>query len=477
MTVNLSYDSNLSRVNIQVTDLPFDSGSIRIERSTNGFYWETVRGGVSLPVSGGVASLSDAEFSADVENTYRVVPVDPVAGLHLPGTTGSYASTPDHASLDITGDIDIDIDVDPDTWASGSTQVLVSKASTGPGGQRSWVFSIRSTGELGFGYSTDGTSLTTLASTVQAPTGGRLQIRAAFDADDGSGGHVARFYHRDPGVSTWTPLGDPVTGSGAVTLFSSSHPIEVGANESGTSSMLAGSVYSATVWDGIGGIGGTVVADPDFTDQDMDQTSFTDDAGRTWTVNGDAYIVGTETDSITPSLDGVAWIKSIRHPFLNRPIHKVLAGGGQEIGRAARGGVFQVQGRSVPIAVTDVRSSRSFNLTVQVADEESARDMDLILASGDIFFIHVPPELTEHMAGGYVRIGDTVQHRVADTIRWRFEMPCTVVAQPGPGVVGGTLTWGTVLNLYGSWNNVLAANATWADLLATVGSPDDLVTL
>jgi hypothetical protein len=185
----------------------------------------------------------------------------------------------------------------------------------------------------------------------------------------------------------------------------------------------------------------------------------------------------SETASITPSLAGRPWLKSIRHPFLNRAIHRVLAGGGQDLGRASRGGVFEVQGRSVSIAVTDVRSSREFTITVQVADEEAARDMDLVLASGDVFFLHVPPEVTPHMSGGYVRIGNVSQHRVSDTIRWRFTLPCKIVAPPGPGVVGGTMTYGALLNLYGGYQNVLAANATYADLLALMASPDDLVVI
>lgn len=182
-----------------------------------------------------------------------------------------------------------------------------------------------------------------------------------------------------------------------------------------------------------------------------------------------------EVASITPSLDGKVWLKSIRHPFLNRPVFKVLAVSGQDIGRATRGGAHEVAGRSAPIAVTDVRGSKSFTITVQAEDEAAAATIDLVLASGDVFLIHVPPEKAPHVQGGYVVIGDTSQYRPADTVRWRFTLPCRVVVPPGPGVVGTTLTWGTVMNQFGSWEALLAAYPTWSVLLQAVGSPDDLV--
>jgi hypothetical protein len=182
-----------------------------------------------------------------------------------------------------------------------------------------------------------------------------------------------------------------------------------------------------------------------------------------------------EVASITPSLDGKVWFKSIRYPFLNRPLFRILDQG-DNIGRPARGGVFDIDGRSTPIAVTDLRGSQAFTLVIQTPDVIAARDMDLLLTSGDIFLIHVPPGPCP-VQGGYVWIDTTSQQRPTTQTRWRFVLPCKVVTPPGPDVVGATLTWGTVERLYGSWTALLAANPTWADLLATVGSPDDLVVL
>jgi hypothetical protein len=60
------------------------------------------------------------------------------------------------------------------------------------------------------------------------------------------------------------------------------------------------------------------------------------------------------TTTITPSQSGV-WFKSITRPFLNRAVTVVDH---TDIERPARMGVFNVIGRSFPIAVTGVRGSR-----------------------------------------------------------------------------------------------------------------------
>lgn len=475
MTIGLSYNDDISRIQVSVTGLPFSTGTIRIERSTNQLYWQTVRGAAELAVTGNAASVDDYEFTADVENHYRVVPIDPPAGLRLTGDSSANASTPDDSSLDVGHELDVRIDLALDDWTTSSNRYQVSKYDQTLD-ERAYTLRIGSGADTVQGLiSGNGTGFDTAdsSSTVPAANGERIAQRMTVSVDNVTGDWTAAFSSAPDLSSVFSPFGDTPTGTLPTTsLFDSSAPLVVGTDSSGGNPAGPGIVYAAQIRDA-----GVVVADPDFTGQAMSATSFTDSTGKLWTVNGTAYIVGTETNSITPSLGGFAWFKSIKHPFLNRRIHRVLAGGGQEIGRAARDGVLQVQGRSVPIVVSDVRSSRGFNLTLQVADETAARDMDLILASGDVFFIQVPPELTPNMSGGYVRIGDTVQHRVADTIKWRFELPCTVVAQPGPGVVGGTMTYGALLNLYGGYQNLLAANSTYADVLALMASPEDLVVL
>lgn len=189
-----------------------------------------------------------------------------------------------------------------------------------------------------------------------------------------------------------------------------------------------------------------------------------------------------EIASITPTLAGRVWLKSIRHPFLNRPVHIL---NWSEVTRRSRAGVFDIMGRSAPTAVDDVRGSQQFTLQVVTDDlyDPAAdgltqkRDLDLALASGDTFFLHVPAN--QPIPGGYLTIGDTSEDRIvrAGTQPFVLTLPCTVVTAPGPDVVGSTLTWTTVLRLYDSWPALIASNPTWLSLLQTVGSPEDLVVL
>lgn len=184
---------------------------------------------------------------------------------------------------------------------------------------------------------------------------------------------------------------------------------------------------------------------------------------------------------ITPSLEGEVWLKSIKFPFLNRVVECVDY---EEIERRFRGGVWQIQGRNVPVATVDKRSSREFTLTVATGTLAQARDMDLILASNQIMFVQVPfedPAACQRVSavpGGYVAIGTTVQSRAFQGSQINvWELPCTVVAAPGVDVVGATMIWADVLATYGSWTALINSNPTWRDLLEGVSSPDDLVVL
>jgi hypothetical protein len=155
--------------------------------------------------------------------------------------------------------------------------------------------------------------------------------------------------------------------------------------------------------------------------------------------NADGSVAVTTLCTITINLD-VVWIKSIGRPFLNQRVNCVL--NPSPITRPARNGVFDVIGRSFPIAVTDVRGSRRVTVYAVIDDTTESRPVLNRRCSND----------------------------------WRlYELPSIEVAAPTADVVGATSTWQTVVTTYATWADVLAAHDTWADLLELVGDGSEVI--
>lgn len=205
----------------------------------------------------------------------------------------------------------------------------------------------------------------------------------------------------------------------------------------------------------------------------LDDYEFVDGVANTWRVT--AYDSGdTETDQetveFTPALDGV-WLKSIPRPFLNRRIHIADI---SSVARPARGGVFDIVGRSDPVTVGDLRGSRRWTMTVRTDTLPQARTLDLILASGDDLFIHVPAG--RDIPGGHVFVEDTGEDRFGPmSTRRMWPLPVIRHAEPAADIVGATVTCAGVLNAYATCADLLAAHATCADLLELVGDPEDVL--
>jgi len=221
--------------------------------------------------------------------------------LDLPGTTTGYASTPDTASLDITGDIDVRLDatfanwIPPATTASTTTaEGTVEMLGKLTVASKSWFLGSRN-GLLYFEWSADGSTGLSASSTVPPPIpggGGRLAIRATLDVDNGASGRTITFWTAETLDSPWTQLGDAVVQAGTTSIFNSTVPLRVGnATDVGFTPPI-GRVHSAEVRNGIWG---TIVTDPYFSNQSVGTTSFADAAGLTWTINSDASITNRKT--------------------------------------------------------------------------------------------------------------------------------------------------------------------------------------
>lgn len=207
-------------------------------------------------------------------------------GLLLDGESGNYASTSDDPSLDISGDIDIRVDAALDLW-TGFGAELVSKYdhttdnasySLGEGGGGG--------AQAQFQFSLDGDTSTSATEPLPVDDGDRIAVRVTREAATGD----VRFYTAPSGVDgPWTPLGGTHSGPSG-SLFSGNAPLEIGAR-AGQFLFAEGVIFAAQVRDGIDG---TIVANPDFNEQPSGTTSFTDSAGKPWTIHGTAEIGSTD---------------------------------------------------------------------------------------------------------------------------------------------------------------------------------------
>lgn len=214
--------------------------------------------------------------------------------LRLPGEVGARIATPDAAPLDITGDLDVRIDVTLATWRPGVHSIdLMSKY--GASGARSWRLTLNEFGAINLQWSADGIATFYAEGSIGLPVAadGRLAIRATLDVDTGAGGCLLTFYSAPTLAGPWTAV-EAVPLAFTTSIFNSSAPLEIG-DITGTVdsyyAMPVGKVHAAEVRSGING---PIVANPIFRTQTPGATSFTDGAGRPWTVAGGAEITARD---------------------------------------------------------------------------------------------------------------------------------------------------------------------------------------
>lgn len=240
-----------------------------------------------------------------------------VTYLSLPGESGDYASTPNAAALDITGDLDLRAAVALDDWTSVHSMLFDKKGSSA--GFRFWV---QPDGKLKLEWH-DGATLQDHASTTAVPAtdGELLLVRTTLDVDNGASAYEVKFYTKSSTPATasadlvdnadWAQLGTTITGAATTSIAVNTADLELGADVGGTQNLWPGKYYAAAVLDGIDG---TVAFDADFTEQLVGATSFTEDSSNAATVtinqSGDpqAEIVKeTDTAAGIPAMGMFGW--------------------------------------------------------------------------------------------------------------------------------------------------------------------------
>lgn len=211
--------------------------------------------------------------------------------LNLPGTSGAYASTPDSAGLDITGDIDIRADAVLVDWTTANSDTLAAKWVL-TGNQRSFRLFIGLTGLVTLLTSPDGTASLSFASTIAVPftDGSRGKVRATIDVDNGAGNSEVKFFTRTSDSDPWVQLGSTVLGA-VTSIFNSTSALEIGSFAVGTSSRVTGRIYSAQVYAGLTGTDLRADFNPsrDYNPA-RGTTMVSSTTGETYTINGTALV-------------------------------------------------------------------------------------------------------------------------------------------------------------------------------------------
>jgi hypothetical protein len=225
--------------------------------------------------------------------------------LAINGSSGARARTPDHADLDITGDLYGKIDVTVPHWPlpAGFSGKIVGKYASANRSWQPYLIGDR----IGFMWSTDGAASGELSAETTIPlwmpSSNRLVIAWHIDVNNGSGGRTIRFWT----ARRWSDplrLHEAITQSGTTSIFSGTAPLDIGD--------IAGSGFVRSVMEvhrfelRAGDATGELRATPNFAGQTAGATSFQDSTGRTWSIDGTATLTNLQTrisgqvDEISP---------------------------------------------------------------------------------------------------------------------------------------------------------------------------------
>jgi hypothetical protein len=481
MTVTLTYDSGISRVRVRA-DVDSDATYGTVERSANGVQWTTVRGASELtptvPAPGaGAAALrsNNAEGGTDGANV--------TAGSSTGGTPWDAVVLPSGIG---TATFSLVVP------AGGSTRSVVLQGGNGGGvsGTLRWTiaatpllyatFKFRENtlstgwaffygaGGIGFTVGTAGTAIA-----LRSQAGATLAI--------GTGVLLANTWYRvDLRVEVGVRVDIKVFDAAGALVDSASYvgaavSADITTLEYGRSRAVGQVHYVDDMAYGTAGYLNDVDWVPGLGFVTVDDYEFAPGMVNTYRVRGFSDVdvqLSSETNTITPVIDRV-WLKSIARPFLNRG---VTTRDYSPPTRRSRAGRFDIGGRTLPVVVSPVMCGREWTHEVLTYSLEEAHAVDLLLASGDVIFIQVPPGYD--IPGGYVGVSDIQRARISRPLsddKRQFSVPVFECAAPGPDVVGYTATWEGLLAEYGSWTAVLAQFATWADVLEYVSDPETVL--
>lgn len=475
MTMTATYNNDISRVQIALSGATGPTDYAIVERSTDGITWTTIRGGDKVPITSGSGKIDDYEFTAGVLNTYRATYID--AGLipSIRGTattvTGNNVSlTPANVTGLVVGDLKL-------VLASIRNQGVgvVGPAPTG------WTEVFRFQNMALFAKVhvtadaaptitfTGGVAGADTIATMSALTGALLFPDTPIVQNNASAQNIAG--------PTYTPGRQGVMVQMAwkqATLTSTTGSIFATkiADVPSTAGTGASMTWSALT---VGQVNLGVPFSPYPITVTGGSAAISTGAVLVFASN---LVTGTDSTTVTPQLvdsqgQPVAWIKFPSRPGLNAQITITDC---SPITRKARTGLFNVLGRTMPVAVNDLQTSRTFSIEILVRGNAEASDMDNRLSTGDPIFLQMPSSDYD-VPTVYAVTGDIDMTRLATgSTAITFTIPLTEVAAPGTSVHGDTYVWQDVINNYATWADVIAGNSSWSNLQDKVSDSVVIVT-
>ena len=245
------------------------------------------------------------------------LPVDADSNyVHMIGTDVDGFLLQDNANLALlTGDIDMMIEIDG-TGLVGRDQALISRSDPDVN-QRSFIFGINSDGTLYFWFSDDGNDNNVFYGesefAIDYLQGGTTALRVRIDHNNTDNApdifSYAYFYQADNLDGTWNQLGEPapIVEFDSPTFHAGTAPVRLGFGRffetdpqlDAAGNGLVGKIYRARFYDGWFGMGGVLIASPDFRVTGGGTTLVGDAQGNVWEgsfnlENGQTYVVDRE---------------------------------------------------------------------------------------------------------------------------------------------------------------------------------------
>lgn len=160
---------------------------------------------------------------------------------------------------------------------------------------------------------------------------------------------------------------------------------------------------------------------------------------------------------------GLSWLKHPGRPFLNAAVHITR---GPDFARPVEQGVFDVLGRSRPVATSMLRRSERGELALFTGSADERTALLALVQDGVPLLLSTPSGYG--VGNVYVSVGDVEERRISQAGRQParyWSLPITVVDRPSGGALAAGNSWSDVFGTYPSWSQLLTTEGTWTGVL------------